>query len=80
MNIVQEIDVKSGDEMKEQRYCFMSDDDGHKYLIPLELRTKFLEDMEKAYRTDDFRCVAWVDEHRCIHPSRYSFTDPKEVK
>jgi hypothetical protein len=64
--------------MSKQRYCFLSDDDGHDYMVPLELRDKFQKDMEEAYRIEDFGIVDWVDEYRCgYHPSCYSFTDPK---
>jgi hypothetical protein len=64
-----------------QRWCFRSDDDGHYYLIPLELAKKFSSDMNKAYETDDFGIVDWVDEYRCsYHTSCYSFTNPELIK
>ena len=63
-----------------QRWCFRSDDDGHDYLIPVELERKFSSDMEKAYETDDFSIVDWIDEYRCCHPSAYFFTNPEFIK
>jgi hypothetical protein len=61
------------------RWCFASDDDGHDYLIPVELREKFKADMEKAYSSDDFSGVDWVDQYRTgCHINCYSFADPKD--
>lgn len=64
-----------------ERWCFLSDDDGHDYLVPLRLRAKFQKDMEQAYSTDDFSCVDWVDQYRTgCHIGCYSFTDPSDTK
>ncbi len=43
----------------EQRFCFVSDDDGHKYLIPVELREEFNNELD------------WLNEHQmdCVSSS-----------
>lgn len=67
--------------MSEQRWCFREDDDGHDYLIPLELTEKFRVDMEVAYETDDFSIVDWADEYRCeCWIGCYSFSNPQLIK
>lgn len=60
-----------------QRFCFRSDDDGHDYLIPADLRTAFDADMAAAYASDDFSGVDWVDQYRCGPPEAYTFSDPR---
>ena len=58
------------------RWCFCKDDDGHWFLLPIELRAKFMADMKEAYSSDDFSGVAWVDEYRSNDPRFYSFEHP----
>lgn len=61
------------DTVKRWRIC--KDDDGHSYIIPAEkLREfdKWLETVEDGDVSDIF------DQYRCrMHPSCYTFTDPK---
>ena len=66
--------------MSEQRFRFMEDDDGHVYLIPAELREKFLEMEEDGYTTGDFnKFIDTFDQYRKGYSiSVYSFTDPQE--
>jgi len=62
--------------LKELRYCFEIDEDGHWYLIPLHVKKLFDillygDDSEKfEYEFSKFRLNG--------HISNYSFTDPIE--
>lgn len=64
--------------MKDKRYRFKTDDDGHWYIIPANLEEKFCK---LCYDTDD-DYIAFNDKfgHMMIgcHPSCYTFTDPVE--
>ncbi len=58
------------------RWCFKRDDDGHDYLIPLDM----VEEFDKLlYETDDHyeSFINKFDEMRIGYPSGYSFTDPR---
>ena len=60
------------------RWCLASDDDGHYYVIPLDLKEKFETDMTSAYASDDFSGVDWVDQYRTSGSIYcFSFTDPR---
>ena len=62
--------------MKDQRYCFLQDDDGHEYLVPVEDALDFrhwVDSGESELTRDKFesyRLGGWR--------GRYSFTDPRE--
>lgn len=62
------------------KYCFARDNDGHNYLIPLHLKEKFNTDIEKAYGSNDFSVVDWVDEYRCGSITGYSFENPEIIE
>jgi hypothetical protein len=36
------------------KYSFMSDDDGHLFIVPIEKKKEFRELMNKSYEEDDF--------------------------
>lgn len=67
---------------KSQKFCFVKDEDSHLYLIPLELKSKFVELCEFAYKTDDF------DEFESLFGkymkgtsiSNFSFENPEEIE
>jgi len=67
--------------MKEY-YCFVTDNDGHHYMIPVDQRTDFynlLEDMESD-ETLDVVFMKRFNSFRCLHPSNYMFTERVTLK
>lgn len=69
--------------MTEKRFRFMTDDDGHVYLIPADMREKFLEMEEDVYLTvldqgGVEKFIETFDQYRVgSSVSAYSFTDPQ---
>lgn len=62
--------------MEEKRWCFVRDDDGHWYLIPLEDQEEFYNDLEKG--EEDYWCDfnnKW-EGHRETSPAAFSFSNP----
>lgn len=60
------------------RFRFVSDDDGHNYLIPAELDIKFdemLEDGEDDYYAEFNNTFS---KYRCDSVSNWTFENPKE--
>jgi len=64
------------DETKEEsRECFISDNDGHWYLIPLESRQRFMKLIDNEDGLEDE-----FDYNRTIyHISQYSFTNSEAI-
>jgi hypothetical protein len=67
--------------MTNKRFCFVSDNDSHSYIIPLEMRQEFSDLLEDSEKQDDYDLFnIRFDKYRCnMHPNWYSFTDPKEI-
>ena len=74
---------------EKQRFYFDSDDDGHDYLIPLELRTEFQDEMERClslpWGHDDYYAASNSFEEKFggmrvgESISNYSFIDPAGI-
>ena len=60
-----------------QRFCLVKDEDGHDYLIPWEMRSKFDELSESEDAWEKFECE-FGNMRTGIHPSCISFAEPKE--
>lgn len=62
-------------EVVTQRWCFKQDDDGHNFLIPVELSSLFNELVE---RQDDYYTEFnnTFDQHSCDSFLNYSFENP----
>lgn len=54
--------------LKEKRWCFVRDDDGHWYLIPLEDQEEFYNDLEKGEEDN------WCD-YKEDSPAAFSFSN-----
>lgn len=63
--------------MTEQRYKFTTDDDGHKYLIPVELYSLFVQLLENGEA--DYYCEFnnKFDEYRVDGVYHYTFEKPE---
>lgn len=61
------------------RLSFMSDGDGHWYLIPIDRVDKFNKMLEEG--EDDSYCEFNNEfyDRMCNHPSSYSFVNPEEL-
>ena len=74
---------------EKQRFCFARDDDGHDYLIPLELRTEFKDEMERRLNLpwggNDYRAASNSFEEKFGEMrigeslTNYSFIDPAGI-
>ena len=63
---------------EEKRYCFVGDDDGHDYLIPVERREEFRLLIVNGYATNDFGQFEDEFESMRIGSCRlFSFTSPE---
>lgn len=63
------------------KLCFMKDDDGHYFSIPIELKVKFEEMMAEAYDSDNFDDFEIEFGHMQLdrHISCYSFENLEEI-
>lgn len=63
-----------------QRYSFLKDNDGHLYLVPVELKQEFNNLLKKAEKNDDHdEFNDKFEKCRCgSHLSTYTFTNPTE--
>lgn len=59
--------------MAEQRLRFVSDDDGHHYLIPGESSDDFQTWLDAGPYWENYKGVDYND-YRCDSPSLYTFT------
>lgn len=59
------------------RFRFMSDGDGHWYLIPVELEKEFNQLLESA-QYDEFNSKFYDHYYTGCHPSCFTFENPKE--
>lgn len=60
-----------------QRWCFKQDDDGHNFLIPVELSSKFSEMLVSAIDEGDYaEFNNMFDEYVCDSFLNYSFENP----
>lgn len=65
--------------VKKEYFCFVTDNDGHWYKIPVKLKTKFEDWVEysatytEALDRDDLANVPDFDDYRCMHPVNYMF-------
>lgn len=65
--------------MAEQRWRFASDEDGHHYLIPVELKEEFDEWLENVYGGKNWKGTDFNSYICSIHTDNYSFTNPEEI-
>ena len=61
----------------EQRYVFVSDDDGHNYMIPVELRGLFNTQVELDWDDPENKFDDLFEEYRIDSVSGITFTNPK---
>ena len=61
------------------RYRFVSDDDGHTYLIPATEKVDFFRWLERSVYWDNYRGKAY-DDCRIDSSSFWTFIDPQEDK
>lgn len=60
-----------------QRWCFKQDDDGHNFLIPVELSSKFSEMLVSAINEEDYaEFNNAFDQYSCDSFLNYSFENP----
>lgn len=59
------------------RFRFMSDDDGHWYLIPVELEKEFTELLDSG-EYDKFNDKFYENYSIGCHPNCFTFENPKE--
>ena len=62
------------------RYFFDSDDDGHYFMVPAERReewTAWLKVTEDRDNEEGWNAPEWA-RPLPYHPSRYTFTDPRQ--
>jgi hypothetical protein len=60
------------------RYRFVSDDDGHNYIIPAGMQKQFDRWLESCQDDAPPYSGFTFDENRIDSPSNYTFTSPKE--
>ena len=65
-------------EINPERFCFMTDDDFHRYLIPVKDKEKFKKLCEEGHMDDWDHFNEVFGKFRINGISKYSFTDPKE--
>lgn len=63
-----------------QRMCFMSDDDGHDYLIPVDQRVAFIDWVLAGPYWEGYEGPEFDDARLNMHLCNYSFVDPQEIK
>jgi len=79
--MIKSIDRNPTDERHEknlaivERYCLVSDEDGHNYVIPLARKIEFDVWQETDAESEDFKCELF-SEFR-IEGGLLTFTDPK---
>ena len=61
---------------KAQRYVFTKDDDGHDFMIPVELESEFKSWLKEDAESEDFDPDKYSE--YAIDGHRYSFTDPRQ--
>ena len=60
-----------------QRWCFKQDDDGHNFLIPVELSSKFSEMLVSAINEEDYaEFNNTFDQYGCDSFLNFSFENP----
>lgn len=59
-----------------ERFRFVGDDDGHRYLIPAGSRDDFQTWLDAGPYWENYEGVDFT-EYRCDSPSLYTFTNPK---
>ena len=59
-----------------QRYCFVCED-GHNYLIPVERRKEFYDELDTGDEDGWATFNNKFDEYRCDSFTNYTFTDPR---
>lgn len=62
---------------EEKRYVFACDDDGHNYMIPVEMKGLFNEQVELDWDDPENMFDALFEEDRVDSISEYTFTNPK---
>lgn len=62
------------------RMCFVKDDDGHTYLIPVDQRKAFEVWMEAGPYWDGYYGPEFDDARIGGSATHYSFLDPQEIK
>lgn len=62
------------------RWCFKTDDDGHRYLIPADEAEEFENLLREAYGEEDFiKFEESFDKYRCSGSiQQYSFLNPRK--
>lgn len=60
-----------------QRWCFKRDDDGHNYLIPVELSSLFDELLENGEEDGYAEFCNTFDQYGCDSFLNYSFEKPE---
>jgi len=66
----------------ECRMCFVTDHDGHWYLIDAGMRQMFMDLLEGIKDEDSPKWYLWEQNFankRCLPPTAYTFLDPKEM-
>ncbi len=61
------------------RMCFVKDDDGHTYLIPVDQRAAFETWMEAGPFWEGYEGPEFFGASIGCSASRYSFVDPQEI-
>jgi hypothetical protein len=70
---------RSGASPTDQRWCFRRDDDGHNYLIPVELQKDFNMMLNEAFRSDDHDAFnEKFNQYQRDHWTSFTFTDPRD--
>jgi hypothetical protein len=56
-------------------FCFVTDNDGHWYKIPVKHKSLFEEWVECMYNDQEWEHEVDFENYRSMHPSNYMFND-----
>ena len=64
--------------MSDRRYCYRTDDDGHEYLVPVDVVDEFEAHLREIYEEEAWDLIDKVNQYRIDGIHMYTFTDPQE--
>ena len=71
-------DVAHAEKKMTQRWCFKQDDDGHNFLIPVEVSSKFSEMLVSAIDEEDYaEFNNTFDQYSCDSFLNFTFEKPE---
>ncbi|MNR05009.1 hypothetical protein D3C85_1210110 [compost metagenome] len=59
------------------KYRFVVDDDGHNYLIPADIASKFYAELEKEWCDPECKFEELFNQYRCNSVSNFTFENPE---